>query len=69
MISEEVAKQLNIRWKHANWQTTTADSNLSDLTMVGQSIPVNIHGNVIRMSIQLVISGLDQVVIGHPSHS
>lgn len=47
MISEEVARELNIRWKRADWKMITADANQSDLSKVTECVPSNIHAIVI----------------------
>jgi predicted aspartyl protease len=53
VVSEEVASQLNIGWKHDDWKVITADGNRSDLSTVAYSVPVNPHGIVIPGPISL----------------
>jgi hypothetical protein len=66
LSSEEVARELNIGWKHAHWKMITADGNQSNLSMVGESMPVNAHGIISPMSISGAKSGSEQGILGHP---
>lgn len=49
-MSEEDTNHFNIRWKCANWKPVTADSILSDLPMVEESLAVNIHDIMMHLS-------------------
>jgi hypothetical protein len=64
--SAEVARELNIGWKCADWKMITANGNESDLLKVAESVPVNVHGIVIPVAISLARSGSEQVILGRP---
>ena len=66
MISKEVARELNIGWKFADWEVIPANGNQSDLSKVAESVPVNVHGIVIPVPIFLAKSGCEQVILGRP---
>jgi len=66
VMSAEVARELNIGWKRADWKMITADGNPSDLSKVAESVPVNVHGIVIPMPIGLARSGSEQVILCRP---
>jgi len=66
VISEEVARELNIGWKRADLKMITADGNRSDLSKVAESVPVNIHGIVIPVPSLLARSTSEQVILGRP---
>jgi len=66
VMSEEVARELNIGWKRADWKMITADGNRSDLSKVAESVPVNVHRIVIPVPICLARSGSEQVILGRP---
>jgi len=66
VMSEEVAGELNIGWKRANWKMVTADCNWSDLSKMADSVPVNVHGIVIPLPIFFARSGAEQVFLGYP---
>jgi len=66
VMSEEVTRYLNIGWKCADWKMITADGNQLDLTKVAESVPVNVHGIVIPVSIFLAKSKSEQVILGRP---
>jgi hypothetical protein len=66
VMSEEVARELNIGWKHADWKMITADGNRFDLSKVAESVPVNVHGIVIPVPIFLARSGFEKVIMGRP---
>jgi hypothetical protein len=51
MMSEEVPREFNIGWKHADWKTITADGNQSNLPKVAVSVQVNVHGIIIPVPI------------------
>jgi hypothetical protein len=53
VMSAEVARELNIGWKHSEWKMITADGNRSDLSKVEESMPVRVHGIVIPVPIFL----------------
>ena len=57
VMREDVARELNIRWKHANWKRITANGNQCDLMRMAESVPVNDHGIVIPVPIQLANLG------------
>jgi hypothetical protein len=42
-MSAEVAKELHMRWKRADWKMITADSNWYDLSKLAESVPDNVH--------------------------
>jgi hypothetical protein len=64
VLSNEVARELNIGWKHANWQMITADGNRSDLSKVAESVPVNVHGIGIPVPMFLARSASEQGILG-----
>jgi len=66
VLSEEVASELNIGWKRADWKMITAYGNRSDLSKVAEAVPVNVHGIVIRVPIFLARSGSEQDILGRP---
>ena len=66
VMSEEVARELNIGWRCAAWNMITADGNRSDLSTVAKSVPVNIHGIVSTRHIFLARSGSEQVILSRP---
>ena len=66
VMSEEVARELNIGWKRADWKMITADGNRSDLSKVAESVPVNVHGIVIPVPILWGRSRSEQVILGRP---
>lgn len=51
IMSDEVARELNIRWKRVDWKMFTADGNPSDLCKVAESMAVNIHGIAIPLRV------------------
>ena len=69
VMSAEVARELNIGWKRADWNMITADGNRSDLSTVAESVPVDVHGIVIPVPIFLARSGSRQVIFGRPWES
>jgi len=64
-MNEEVARELNISCKHADWKMITADGNWSNSMKVAQSIPLNGHGIIIPMPLFLAQSGFKQIIFGH----
>jgi len=66
VMSGEVARELNIGWKRANWTMITAGGNRFDLSKVAESLPVNVPGIVIPVPIILAKSGSEQVIFGRP---
>jgi len=66
VMSEEVARELNIGWKRADWKMITADCNRSDLSKVAEPVPINVHGIVIPVPIVFARSGSEQGILGHP---
>jgi hypothetical protein len=69
VVSEEVAGELNIRWKCADWKMIMADGNWSQLTNVTESVPVNICHIIIPKPICFAKSGSQQVILGRPWES
>ena len=69
VMSEEVARELNIELKHADWKMITADGNRLDLSKVAESVPVDVHGIVIPVPIFLATSGSEQVIVRRPWES
>jgi hypothetical protein len=65
VMSEEVARELNIGWKLADWKMITADGNRFDLSTVAESVPGNILGIVIPVPIFIARSGSEQVILDH----
>jgi len=49
VVSAEVARELNMGWKGANWKIITANGNQSDLMKVAKSVPVNVLDIIILM--------------------
>jgi hypothetical protein len=66
VMSEEIARELSMGWKRADWKMITADGNRSDLSKVAESVPVNVHDIVIPVLIYLARSGSEQVILGRP---
>jgi hypothetical protein len=65
-LSEEVACELNIWWKHADWKMITAGGNQSELSKMAYSMPVKVHAIVIAVHILLARSGSEQLNLGRP---
>jgi hypothetical protein len=64
MVSEEVAREVTIGWKCADWKMITADGNQSDLLKVVEFVTINVHGIVIPIPIFFTISGSEHVILG-----
>lgn len=69
IMNEEIAREFNIRWNRAGWKMITADDNWSDLTKVAESVPLNVHGIVIPVTICVAKSGSEQVIMGRHGES
>jgi len=65
LMSQVVARELNIRRKRTNWKMITADGNRSNVSKVAESVPVRVHGIVIHVVIILPKSGSEQVILHH----
>jgi len=66
VMSEVVARELNIWWKRANWEMITADSNWSDLNEVAVSVPINVHGIIIFKPTCFAKARSQQFILGCP---
>jgi len=66
VISEEVTRELNIGWKHANWKMITVDGNRSDLTNMVECVPDNVDSIVILIQMSEAQSCSEYVMLGHP---
>jgi len=64
VMHEWITRELNIRWKRANWKLITANGNGSDLPKVAESVPVHVDGIVIPVPVFLAISGSEEVILG-----
>lgn len=65
LLSEEVATQSSIGWRHADCRMITADCNRSDVMKVAQSISADVYGIVISVPIIIANSVSDLIIIGH----
>lgn len=61
MLSEEVTRELNSRWKRADCKMIGANCNQFDLTKVAEFIPINIQGIVIPVTTILAKSDLNRL--------
>jgi len=66
VMSEEVARELIIRWKSADQKMITANGNQSDLSKVAECMPINVHGIVIPEPILLAKFGSEWIILGCP---
>jgi len=66
VMSQEVARELNIAWKRADWKMITADGNRSDVSKVAEFVPVKVYGIVIPVPLCLAKSGSEKVILGRP---
>jgi len=48
---------------------STNDGNWSELTKVGESVPINVQGIIISVPIILAKSGSEPVIMGHPAET
>jgi hypothetical protein len=69
VMSEEVASELKIGWKHANWKMISADASWSDLSTGAESVPVSINCIVIPAPNILARSRSNQVIMGRPGET
>jgi hypothetical protein len=66
VMNKELASEFSLRWKCVNWKMIMADGNRSDLLKVAESVPVDVHGIVISVTIFLSRFTSEQVILVRP---
>jgi hypothetical protein len=65
-MTEEVSRELNIRWKCANGMMIAADGNLPDSSKVAECVTVKVHDMVMSVAILLRRFKSEQVFLSRP---